>query len=123
MSNTDGTLTHVIHVFDFLNSPQSFGLTSTSLATSLLNHYDHLFKHSPFLPTLPLLKQNHHFAPRVFYDAIHLNVVLIVSKWIFQFLSYAFDAVESERYYGDSGDRPPAVTVDDGEGEDAGVEG
>lgn len=50
---------------------------------SPLNHYDQLFKHPTFLIILPLLKQNHHLAPRVFYDAIHLDIVLIVSEWIF----------------------------------------
>lgn len=72
---------------------------------------------------LPLTQQRQHLAARILNDAVHLDVVLVVAKGIFQLLPDALDAVQGKSDDADDRDGPPDVAVDDGEGEDAGEEG
>ena len=65
---------------------------------------------------LPLLEQGQDFTPRILDDAVHLNVVLVIAKGVFELLADAIDAVQRERYDGDDGDTPPYVVVDNGKG-------
>jgi hypothetical protein len=65
---------------------------------------------------LPFFEEHHDFLSRVLDDAVHFDVILIVSEGIFKLHANALDAVECECDNSDDGDAPPSVVVDDGKG-------
>lgn len=65
---------------------------------------------------LPFFEQHHDFLSRVFDDAVHLDIVLVVPEGVFKLHANPLDAVKRKRYNSDDGDAPPSVVVDDGEG-------
>jgi hypothetical protein len=133
-------LVHVVMVIYMQNSDATNSQRSTMLCTQQ-SLTDQPFptattpklsiKHSAQLPpspvplsvndALPLVEQHHDFLSRILNDTVHLDVVLVVTKGIFELLADAFDAVESEGYDGDDGDAIPGVVVYDGEGKEEDV--
>lgn len=84
-------------------------LHNQSLSIKHAAHGSALMAHVPFF------EQHHDFLSRVFDDAVHLDVVLVVAKGIFKLHTNTLNAVECEGDDSDDGDTPPSVVVDDGE--------
>ena len=72
---------------------------------------------------LPFVQLGEDFNPCILNNRIHLDIVPIVSKGIFQLTSDALDAIEREGHQADDQNGPPAHLVDHGEGQDTAEEG
>lgn len=93
------------------------------LATTTIRRRFRLNSHlcrSSRLP--PLLKDNVQLNVGILADSVHLDIVAVVAKGVFELRADALDAVEGEDDERDDGDGPPAELVDHGEGEHAAEE-
>lgn len=65
----------------------------------------------------PFLHHRKHLLPSILTDGIHLDIILIIAKWILELTADAFNAVQGESDERNDWDRPPCELVDSGEGE------